>query len=76
VRGHGYGLAVVGRLGHRRFTHHRPRAEIWDRLRQEQGIVISQRHVPHLVEVYLALLQARGQDLPARLGPVVQAHGD
>jgi len=75
VRGHGYGLDVVVRIGHLRFSEHRTREEIWDRLRQEQGIVISQRHVQHLLEVYLVLLQASGQDLPARLGAVVQAHG-
>jgi hypothetical protein len=75
VRGHGYGLDVVVRIGHLRFAEHRTRAEIWDRLRQEQGIVISERHVQHLLEVYLALLQASGQELPARLGPVAQAHG-
>src|SRR5262249_28273836 len=75
VRGHGYGLDVVGRIGHLRFSEHRTRAEIWDRLRQEQEIVISERHVQHLLEVYLALLQASGQDLPARLEPVAQAHG-
>lgn len=75
VRGHSYGLDVVVRIGHLRFSEHRTRAEIWDRLRQEQGIVISERHVQHLLEVYLALLQASGQELPARLGPVVQAHG-
>jgi hypothetical protein len=75
VRGHGYGLDVVVRIGHLRFTEHRTRTEIWDRLRQEHGIAISERHVQHLLEVYLALLQASGQDLPARLGPVAQAHG-
>jgi hypothetical protein len=37
--------------------------------------VISERHVQHLLEVYLALLQASGQDLSARLGPVVHEHG-
>jgi hypothetical protein len=75
VRGHGYGLDVVVRIGHLRFREHRTRAEIWDRLRQEHGIVISERHVQHLLEGYLALLQASGQDLPTRLGPVAQAHG-
>jgi hypothetical protein len=75
VRSHGYGLDVVVRIGHLRFTEHRTRAEIWDRLREEQGVVISERHVQHLLEVYLALLQASAQDLPARLGPVAQAHG-
>jgi hypothetical protein len=75
VHGHGYGLDVLVRIGHLRFREHRTREEIWDRLRQEQGIVICERHVQHLLEVYLALLQASGQDLPARLGPVAQAHG-
>jgi hypothetical protein len=75
VRGHGYGLDVVVRIGHLRFSEQRTRAEIWDRLRDEHAMVISERHVQHLLEVYLALLRASGEDLSARLDPVAQAHG-
>jgi hypothetical protein len=40
-----------------------------------QGVAITERQVQHLLEVYLALLRASGDDLPARLGPVAWAHG-
>jgi hypothetical protein len=75
VRGHGYGLDVVVHIGHLRFSEHRTRQEIWRRLHEEQGVAITERHVQHLLEVYLALLRASGEDLAARLEPVVQAHG-
>lgn len=75
VRGHGYGLDVVVRIGHLRFTEHRTREEIWRRVREETPVQISERHVQHLLEVYLALLRASGQDVGARLGPVAAAHG-
>lgn len=75
VSGHGYGLDVVVRIGHLRFTEHRTREEIWRRLCDETPVVISERHVQHLLEVYLALLRASGQDVGARLGPVAQEHG-
>jgi hypothetical protein len=75
VRGHGYGLDVLVRIGHLRFREHRTREEIWRRLREERGVVLSERHVQHLLEVYLALLRASGEDLEAQLGPVAQAHG-
>lgn len=75
VRGHGYGLDVVVRIGHLRFTEHRTREEIWRRLLDETPVVISERHVQHLLEVYLALLRASGQDVGARLEPVARAHG-
>jgi hypothetical protein len=75
VRGHGYGLDVVGRIGHLRFTEHRTREEIWRRLHEEHAVAITERHVQHLLEVYLALLRASGEDLEARLGPVARDHG-
>lgn len=75
VRGHGYGLDVVVRIGHLRFGEHRTREEIWRRLHDEASLALSERHVQHLLEVYLALLRASGADLEARLGPVAQAHG-
>jgi len=75
VRGSGYGLDVVVRIGHLRFGEHRTREEIWRRLREEAGLAINERHVQNLLEVYLALLRASGDDLPARLGPVAQEHG-
>src|SRR5215813_3945566 len=75
VRGHGYGLDVIVRIGHLRFSEHRTRGEIWHRLREEAAITLSERHVQHLLEVYLALLQASGADLAARLGPVAHAQG-
>ena len=62
------------RIGHLRFTEHRTREEIWRRLLDETPVVISERHVQHLLEVYLALLRASGQDGGARLGPVARAH--
>jgi mutator family transposase len=75
VRGHGYGLDVVVRIGALRFGEHRTREEIWRRLRDETPVLISERHVQHLLEVYLALLRASGQDLAARFGPVAREHG-
>ncbi len=75
VRGHGYGLDVVVRIGYLRFREHRTREEIWRQLHEEQGVAITERHVQHLLEVYLALVHASGEELPARLGPVAQAHG-
>jgi hypothetical protein len=75
VPGHGYGLDVVVRVGSLRFGEHRTREEIWRRLREETPVVISERHVQHLLEVYLALLRASSQDLTARFGPVAREHG-
>jgi hypothetical protein len=75
VRGHGYGLDVVVHVGHLRFSAHRTREEIWRQLREEHAVAITERHVQHLLEVYLALLRASGEDLPALLAPVAQAHG-
>jgi hypothetical protein len=75
VRGHGYGLDVIVRIGYLRLREHRTRAEIWRQLHEGHGLAITERHVQHLLEVYLALLRASGEDLPARLGPVAHEHG-
>jgi len=75
LRGSGYGLDVVVRIGQLRFGEHRTREEIWRRLREDAGLVISERHVQNVLEVYLALLRASGQDLAARFGPVAREHG-
>ena len=75
VHGHGYGLDVVVRVGHWRFAEHRTREEIWRRRREEGALALSERHVQHLLEVYLALLRASGADLEARLGPGAREHG-
>ena len=75
VKGSGYGLDVVARIGHLRFGQHRTRAEIWRHLADETAVRISERHVQNLLEVYLALLRASHGDLQARLAPVAEAHG-
>lgn len=75
VRGHGYGLDVIVHIGHLRVGEHRTREEIWRQLHEGHGLAITERHVQHLLEVYLALLRASGEDLPARLGPVAHEHG-
>jgi hypothetical protein len=75
VRGHGYGLDVIVRIGYLRFREHRTRAEIWRQLHEGHGLAITERHVQHLLEVYLALLRASEQDLATRLAPLVQQNG-
>jgi hypothetical protein len=75
VKGSGYGLDVVVRIGHLRFRDHRTREEIWSQLREESALQISERHVQNLLEVYLALLKASQQDLRSLLAPTVAAHG-
>jgi methylmalonyl-CoA mutase cobalamin-binding subunit len=75
VKGSGYGLDVVVRIGHLRFTEHRTRAEIWRELRDHAPIAISERHVQNLLEVYLALLRAGQHDVGARVAGTVAAHG-
>ncbi len=75
VKGSSYGLDVVAYIGHLRFGEHRTRAEIWQRLRQETPIQISERHVQNLLEVYLAVLRASQQDLRAVTAATVAAHG-
>ena len=75
VKGSGYGLDVVARIGHLRFGQHRTREEIWRHLDAETPVRISERHVQNLLEVYLALLRASQGDLQARLAPIAEAHG-
>jgi hypothetical protein len=75
VKGSGYGLDVVVRIGHLRFSAHQTREEIWRQLREETAVLISERHVQNLLEVYLAMLQASGQDPRSQLEPVVTAYG-
>ena len=75
VRGSGYGLDVVVRIGHLRFSQHRTREEIWGELREQTPIQICERHVQNLLEVYLALLRASQQDPRPRLEAVVATHG-
>jgi hypothetical protein len=76
VKGSGYGLDVVVRVGHLRFAEHNTREEIWRALaRGTPPVRISERHVQNLVEVYLALLRAGERDPGARLADTVRAHG-
>ncbi len=75
VRGSGYGLDVVVRIGHLRFHQHRTRAEIWRALRDEVALQLSERHVQNLLEVYLALLRAGRRDPREQLAPTVATHG-
>ena len=75
VRGSGYGLDVVARVGALRFGRHRTREEIRRTLSEESPVRISERHVQNLLEVYLALLRASERPPAERLAPVVAAHG-
>lgn len=75
VKGSGYGLDVVVRIGYLRFRQHRTREEIWRELREQTPVEISERHVQNLLEVYLALLRASQQELGTRLAGVVREHG-
>jgi hypothetical protein len=75
VKGSGYGLDVVVRIGHLRFTAHRTRAEIWRELDAHTPVAVSERHVQNLLEVYLALLRASQQDVGAQVAATVAAHG-
>jgi hypothetical protein len=75
VKGSGYGLDVVVRIGHRRFTEHRTRAEIWRELDAHTPVAISERHVENLLGVYLALLRASRRDVGAQVAATVAAHG-
>jgi hypothetical protein len=75
VRGSGYGLDVVARVGWLRFHEHRTRAEIWQALHEEAGLQLSERHVQNLVELYLALLRASQADPRPALAPIVADHG-
>jgi hypothetical protein len=75
VKGSGYGLDVVVRIGHLRFTEHRTRVEIWRELDAHTPVAISERHVQNLLEVYLALLQASQRDVGAQVAAPVAEHG-
>lgn len=75
VKGSGYGLDVVVRIGHLRFTEHRTREEIWRELRDHSPVDLSERHVQNLLEVYLALLRASQQDVGQRVAATVTTHG-
>jgi hypothetical protein len=75
VRGSGYGLDVVVRIGQLRFSQHRTREEIWRTLRDEAALDLSERHVQNLLEVYLALLRASQQHLQERVAPTIATHG-
>lgn len=75
VKGSGYGLDVVVRIGHLRFSEHRTREEIWRALHEQTPVQLSERHVQNLLEVYLALLRASERDPRERLAATVDAHG-
>ena len=75
VKGAGYGLDVVVRIGYLRFTEHRTRDEIWRALQGPPPVELSERHVQNLLEVYLALLRASERDPRERLAATVEEHG-
>lgn len=79
VKGSGYGLAVIVRIGALRFGAHPTREEIWRGLRGDGGddvvVQISERHVQNLRDVYLALVRASQQDPRERLAGIVAEHG-
>src|SRR3954452_21683642 len=75
VKGSGYGLDVVVRIGHLRFAEHRTRAEIWRDLAAHSPIALSERHVQNLLEVYLSLLRASHHDVRERVAATVGEHG-
>jgi hypothetical protein len=75
VRGSGYGLEVIVRIGQLRFQQHHTRDELWRTLHSELGLQLSERHVQNLLELYLALLRASQADPRPALAPVVADHG-
>src|SRR3954454_11786224 len=75
VKGSGYGLDVVVRIGYLRFTEHRTREEIWRALHGQPPVQLSERHVQNLLEIYLALLRASEADPRERLAATVEEHG-
>jgi hypothetical protein len=75
VKGLGYGLDVVVRIGHLRFGEHRTREEIWRELHEHTPVQLSERHVQNLLEVYLTLLRASERDPRERLAATVDEHG-
>lgn len=75
VKGAGYGLDVVVRIGYLRFNQHRTRTEIWQQLRAEHDLQLSERHAQNLLEVYLAFLRASQQDPRPHLAATIATHG-
>lgn len=75
VKGSGYGLDVVVRIGQLRFKEHRTREEIWRELDQKTPVQVSERHVQNLMEVYLALLRASQRHPKELLAETVAKHG-
>jgi hypothetical protein len=75
IKGSGYGLDVVVRIGSLRFAEHRTREEIWREFHEQTPVQLSERHVQNLLEVYLALLRASEQDPRERLAATVAEHG-
>jgi hypothetical protein len=75
VRGCGYGLEVIVRIGQLRFQQHRTREEIWQAVHTELGLQLSERHIQNLLELYLALLRASQTDPRPTLAPIVAEHG-
>ena len=71
----GDGLDVVIRIGQLRFSQHRTREELWRTLHDEAALDLSERHVQHLLEVYLALLRASQQHPQERVAPTIATHG-
>ena len=61
VKGSGYGLDGVVRIGYLRFAAHRTREEIWREFEEATPGQLSERHVQNLLDVSLALLRAREQ---------------
>lgn len=51
VRGSGYGLDIIVRIGHLRFQQHGTRDEIWQALHTEPGLQLSERHIQNLLEL-------------------------
>ena len=51
------------------------RDRIWRELDAHSPVAISERHVQHLLEVYLALLRASQQDVGAQVAATVAEHG-
>ena len=75
VKGSGYGLDVVVRIGYLRFAEHRTREEIWREFHEQTPVQLSERHVQNLLAVYLALLRASEREPGERLAATVEEHG-
>lgn len=59
LRGTEYGLDVLHLIGEKRHHHHLSFPEVHGLLSSEFGVTISERHVPNLFRLYLALLECR-----------------